>query len=115
MPFPSDTAPDTEVEDLRGFEREYRSRLKSYFTEQLAALDGVESGDLPDSGEGGPKRLKSILGGQGDEAGNGAGNEAGNETGNAPDDEPGNDSGNHPGNEGDDRSGEPGSEENPRG
>jgi DivIVA domain-containing protein len=34
-----------EVETLRTFEREYRSRLKTYFTQQLAALDG--------SGEGG--------------------------------------------------------------
>ncbi len=30
---------NTEVESLRAFEREYRSRLKSYFTQQLAALD----------------------------------------------------------------------------
>ncbi len=53
---------DTEVEDLRGFEREYRSRLKSYFTEQLAALDGSgEGGRLPDNGDqAAPKRLKSV-------------------------------------------------------
>jgi hypothetical protein len=31
---------DGDVEDLRSFEREYRSRLKSYFQQQLAALDG---------------------------------------------------------------------------
>ncbi len=31
---------DGEVTNLRTFEREYRSRLKSYFTEQLATLDG---------------------------------------------------------------------------
>jgi len=53
---------DTEVEELRGFEREYRSRLKSYFTEQLQALEGSgEGGQLPDSGDStGPKRLKSV-------------------------------------------------------
>ena len=28
----------SEVETLRSFEREYRSRLKSYFTQQLEAL-----------------------------------------------------------------------------
>ena len=40
---------DGEMENLRTFEREYRSRLKSYFTQQLQALDGVgEGGDLPD-------------------------------------------------------------------
>ena len=31
---------DGEVTNLRTFEREYRTRLKSYFSEQLAALDG---------------------------------------------------------------------------
>ena len=31
---------NTEIEGLRSFEREYRSRLKSYFTQQLEALDG---------------------------------------------------------------------------
>jgi DivIVA domain-containing protein len=56
---------DTEVDTLRAFEREYRSRLKSYFNEQLQALDALsEGGDLPESGDGGePRRLKSILGG----------------------------------------------------
>ncbi len=40
---------DSEVDTLRAFEREYRSRLKSYFTEQLQALDGIgEGGDLPE-------------------------------------------------------------------
>jgi DivIVA domain-containing protein len=55
---------DQEVENLRAFEREYRSRLKSYFTQQLQALDGNgEGGDLPGTGsEQAPKRLKSILG-----------------------------------------------------
>ena len=36
---------DAEVETLRAFEREYRSRLRSYFSQQLEALDN--------SGEGG--------------------------------------------------------------
>ena len=31
---------NTEIEGLRAFEREYRSRLKSYFTQQLETLDG---------------------------------------------------------------------------
>jgi DivIVA domain-containing protein len=51
-----------EVEGLRSFEREYRSRLKTYFSQQLEALDtGAEppnSGDQPPA----PKRLRSILG-----------------------------------------------------
>ncbi len=61
-----------EVENLRSFEREYRSRLKSYFTQQLAALDGNAESDAPTTGLGGsagpggevsaPKRLRSILG-----------------------------------------------------
>ena len=43
---------DGEIENLRSFEREYRSRLKSYFSEQLQALDGNgEGGDLPAPGE----------------------------------------------------------------
>ena len=43
---------DGEIENLRSFEREYRSRLKSYFSEQLQALDGNgEGGELPVSGE----------------------------------------------------------------
>lgn len=51
-----------DVENLRSFEREYRSRLKSYFSQQLEALDGT-----PDHSQGGgdtpaPKRLRSILG-----------------------------------------------------
>ena len=55
-----------EVEHLRSFEREYRSRLKNYFTSQLAQLDGEETmagAALPD-GESGqtPKRLRSLLG-----------------------------------------------------
>jgi DivIVA domain-containing protein len=54
----------SEVETLRSFEREYRSRLKSYFTQQLEALQGSPSvGDMP-AGDGAPapKRLRSILG-----------------------------------------------------
>jgi DivIVA domain-containing protein len=56
-----------EVETLRAFEREYRSRLKSYFTEQLQALDGVgEAGEpLGTEGSGNPTRLRSLLGGDG--------------------------------------------------
>ncbi len=54
---------DSEVENLRAFEREYRSRLKSYFTQQLQALDGNgEGGELQDSSAPAPKRLKAILG-----------------------------------------------------
>ncbi len=61
---------DSEVDTLRAFEREYRSRLKSYFTEQLEALDGVGEGAAPpESGDqNGPKRLRSILGGEGNDA-----------------------------------------------
>jgi hypothetical protein len=58
-----------EVENLRAFEREYRSRLKSYFTQQLEALDGNGEGssdNLGTSGEHAPKRLKSLLGDEGD-------------------------------------------------
>ena len=46
---------DAEIENLRSFEREYRSRLKSYFSQQLQALDGNgEGGDLPVPGEEAP-------------------------------------------------------------
>lgn len=55
-----------EIENLRSFEREYRSRLKSYFTSQLATLDGEGDTAAPAGGPGdashAPKRLKSILG-----------------------------------------------------
>jgi DivIVA domain-containing protein len=59
---------DGEVENLRAFEREYRSRLKTYFSEQLQALDGNgESAELPGgSGEQGP-RLASVPEDQGNE------------------------------------------------
>lgn len=52
----------SEVETLRAFEREYRSRLKSYFTQQLEALSGP--GESPSVGDEqpAPKRLRSILG-----------------------------------------------------
>jgi len=54
---------DGEVETLRAFEREYRSRLKSYFNEQLQALDGPsEGGELPEGAASEPKRLQAILG-----------------------------------------------------
>ena len=52
-----------EVENLRAFEREYRSRLKSYFTQQLEALSGPgESPSVGDDQPPAPKRLRSILG-----------------------------------------------------
>jgi DivIVA domain-containing protein len=57
-----------EVDNLRAFEREYRSRLKTYFSQQLEALETSTSAD-PSSGQeagaGGfaqPKRLRSVLG-----------------------------------------------------
>ena len=55
---------NSEIEGLRSFEREYRSRLKSYFTQQLEALDGNNSNvaSLPAASEHAPKRLRSILG-----------------------------------------------------
>jgi DivIVA domain-containing protein len=52
-----------EVDRLRAFEREYRSRLKSYFTQQLEALAGPgESPVIVDESAPAPKRLRSILG-----------------------------------------------------
>ncbi|EGD40828.1 cell wall synthesis protein Wag31 [Nocardioides luteus] len=58
----------TEVDTLRNFEREYRSRLKSYFTQQLDALNNSAESQAPvmaaavnESGPA-PKRLRSILG-----------------------------------------------------
>jgi DivIVA domain-containing protein len=55
---------NSEIEGLRSFEREYRSRLKSYFTQQLEALDGNGSAvaTLPTASDHAPKRLRSILG-----------------------------------------------------
>ena len=52
-----------EVENLRSFEREYRARLRSYFTQQLEALEvSGENASPGSSGEPAPKRLRSILG-----------------------------------------------------
>ena len=48
-----------EVENLRAFEREYRSRLKSYFTQQLESLNSGEAG--ADVEGAGPKRHRSVL------------------------------------------------------
>lgn len=57
-----------EVENLRVFEREYRSRLKSYFRQQLETLEGnADTVTTPPaqgfgSEEHAPKRLKTLLG-----------------------------------------------------
>jgi len=52
-----------EVENLRSFEREYRSRLKSYFSQQLEALNtGAEPPPSTGDETPAPKRLRSILG-----------------------------------------------------
>jgi DivIVA domain-containing protein len=53
-----------EVDNLRAFEREYRSRLKTYFSQQLEALESSGSADpsTPESGLAQPKRLRSVLG-----------------------------------------------------
>jgi DivIVA domain-containing protein len=54
---------NSEVENLRSFEREYRSRLKSYFSQQLEALSGSPETAQPSGDEQhAPKRLRSILG-----------------------------------------------------
>ena len=55
---------NSDIEGLRAFEREYRSRLKSYFTQQLEALDGngAAVATLPTASDHAPKRLRSILG-----------------------------------------------------
>ena len=54
---------NNEVETLRAFEREYRSRLKSYFSQQLEALSGPgEAPAVSDDQPPAPKRLRSILG-----------------------------------------------------
>ncbi len=53
----------SEVETLRSFEREYRSRLKTYFSQQLEALQGSSSvAEMPAGDAAAPKRLRSILG-----------------------------------------------------
>ena len=52
-----------EVENLRSFEREYRSRLKSYFSQQLEALNNSADASSGAGDEApAPKRLRSILG-----------------------------------------------------
>lgn len=51
-----------EVENLRSFEREYRSRLKSYFTQQLESLQTPGDTVAPVEESPAPKRLRSILG-----------------------------------------------------
>jgi DivIVA domain-containing protein len=51
-----------EVENLRQFEREYRSRLKSYFTQQLELLNSGEISAPSGEEQPQPKRLRSILG-----------------------------------------------------
>ena len=54
-----------EVDNLRAFEREYRSRLKTYFSQQLEALESSASADpttTQDAGLAQPKRLRSVLG-----------------------------------------------------
>jgi len=54
-----------ELEHLRSFEREYRSRLKSYFSAQLAHLEGEQEppASLSDGdGTHPPQRLRSLLG-----------------------------------------------------
>jgi DivIVA domain-containing protein len=54
---------NSEVETLRSFEREYRSRLKTYFTQQLESLQGNASvAEMPTGDAPAPKRLRSILG-----------------------------------------------------
>ena len=56
---------DQDIENLRAFEREYRSRLKSYFTQQLETLESGADLSARQPGDGptpAPKRLKSILG-----------------------------------------------------
>ncbi len=56
---------DQDIENLRAFEREYRSRLKSYFSQQLEALENggdLSAGQPGDGAAPAPKRLKSILG-----------------------------------------------------
>ena len=61
-----------EVEELRAFEREYRSRLRAYFEGQLAVLDGKEDvnnapklGSQYHHGGEGSGRLRSLLGEEG--------------------------------------------------
>jgi DivIVA domain-containing protein len=57
---------NAEVENLRSFEREYRSRLRSYFKQQLQALDGSGENNAMGSSDQSPKRLRSLLGDEGE-------------------------------------------------
>ena len=54
---------DGEVENLRAFEREYRSRLQSYFTQQLQSLDSsgedLDGSVASDTDE--PRGIRSVL------------------------------------------------------
>ena len=49
------------MEQLRGFERDYRSRLKAYIEGQLRDLDARGSVAAPEVGEASRSRLASIL------------------------------------------------------
>ncbi len=51
---------NAEVDNLRMFEREYRSRLKAYFSEQLASLEDVGA-DGAGTGERSSTQLRSLL------------------------------------------------------
>ncbi len=54
-----------ELEDLRAFEREYRSRLRTYFQSQLRALDGQGDDEVvvtPAADGDTPRRLRELLG-----------------------------------------------------
>ena len=53
---------NSDVETLRQFEREYRSRLKTYFTQQLEALNNGSETQAPVESGSAPKRLRSVLG-----------------------------------------------------
>jgi DivIVA domain-containing protein len=53
---------NSEVENLRQFEREYRSRLRSYFSQQLELLNSGETSAPSGEEQPQPKRLRSILG-----------------------------------------------------
>ena len=53
---------NSDVETLRQFEREYRSRLKTYFTQQLEALANGSESQAPVDSSSAPKRLRSVLG-----------------------------------------------------
>lgn len=53
---------NSDVETLRAFEREYRSRLKTYFAQQLEALNNGGDNQTPAEPPQAPKRLRSVLG-----------------------------------------------------